>query len=175
MPAVTFQNVFRGVFVSLVCVQFTSAQTQEILPIAEEKPKVYLEGHQYPSFGDGSHYAWFTIHFPLTTTSEISVGGEHYRNYLADRVTVPVQFKQYFQKKSYLLGVYQVEWDLLNGGTGSPNLIPMQEIFFGVGQDVQPNMFLEAKFVQPIGQPKFNKLGFGSGTPRLELGGKWKF
>ena len=35
----------------------------------EEPPKVYIDGHDYPSFGDGSHYAWFEIHFPLTETS----------------------------------------------------------------------------------------------------------
>ena len=141
----------------------------------EEPPKVYIDGHAYPSFGDGSHYAWFEIHFPLTETSEISVGGEHYRRYYADRFTLPVKYKKFFSEKSYILGGYQLEWDLFNFGEGIPNPKPIQEAFFGVGHEVKPNMLLETKFVQPIGKPEFNKLGYGRGLPRLEFGGKWKF
>ncbi len=170
----TFRNALSLIAISVFSTQFSFAQTTGKTGV-EEKPKVYLDGHQYPSFGDGSHYAWFAVHFPLTETSEISVGGEHYRTFFADRLTVPIQYKQYFSEKSYALGGYQLEWDLLNEGTGSPNPIPVQEVFFGIGHDIQPNMFLEAKFVQPLGKPKFNKPGFGRGTPRLELGGKWKF
>ncbi|MEM9362296.1 MAG: hypothetical protein AAGA43_06655 [Bacteroidota bacterium] len=171
--------LFRGIKYSVTVFLFGThlfyGQTNEKVLGVEEKPKVFIDGHRYPSFGDGSNFARFEIHFPLTETSEISVGGEHYRTLFADRFTVPVQYKKYFTKKSYLLGGYQLEWDLLNGGAGKPNPTPLQEAFFGVGHEVKPNMLLETRFVQPIGNPGFNKVGFGMGKPRLEFGGKLKF
>ncbi|MEM0932297.1 MAG: hypothetical protein AAGJ12_07515 [Bacteroidota bacterium] len=155
--------------------QLVSGQVGTQPDAVEERPKIYLDGHQYPSFGDGSHYGWFELHFPLMGTNEVSVGGEHYRNYFADRFNVPIKLRQYISEKTYVLGGYQMEWDLLNGGLGYPNPTPMQETFFGVGYEVKENMFLEAKYVQPLNESKFGKIGYGRNLPRLQLGGKWKF
>lgn len=159
----------------LIGLQFSLAQTNGQPLGVEEKPKVFIDGHDYPSFGDGSNFAWFEMHFPLTETSEISIGGQHFRTSFADRITAPVQYKKYLTEKFYLIGGYQLEWDLLNGGAGKPNPTPLQEAFFGIGYEVKPNLFLETRFVQPFGNPGFNNLGFDIGQPRLEFGGKLKF
>ncbi len=161
-----------GLFIFIFSMDFVFGQEPQGV---EEKPRVYIDGHRYPSFDPISNFAWFEIHFPLGETSEILLGGEHFRTYFADRFTIPLEFRQYFSEKSFLLGGYQWEWDLLNEGVGHPNSRPLQEAFFGVGHEVQPSMLLEAKFVQPVGQPSFAKPGFGRGQPRLEFGGRWKF
>ncbi|WP_435625186.1 hypothetical protein [Flagellimonas sp.] len=171
----TFQSFKWAIVVLFLGIQLAFAQTPDENVGVEEKPKVFIDGHDYPSFGDGSNFAWFEIHFPLTETSEIGVGGEHYRTFFADRFNVPIRYKKFISEKSYFFGGYQLEWDLLNEGAGRPNPTPMQEVFFGVGYEVKPNMFLETRFVQPIGTPEFNKVGYGIGLPRLEFGGKWKF
>lgn len=141
----------------------------------KEKPPIYIDGHNYPQFDPVSNYAWFRIHFPLFENAEISIGGDHYRTYFADRFNVPIQFKKYFSKKSYWIGGYQLEWDLLNEGRGSPNGSPLQEVFFGVGHEIRPNWFMEAKVVQPIGKSNFNRVGFENGRTRLEVGTRFKF
>ena len=171
----SFPRLKYTITVLWISVHFSYGQTNGKVSGVEEKPKVFIDGHRYPSFGDGSNFAEFEIHFPLTETSEISVGGEHFRTLFADRFTIPIQYKKYFAKKFYLIGGYSLEWELLNGGAGKPNPIPLQEAFFGVGHEVKRNMFLETRFAQPIGNPTFNKVGFDVGTPILEFGGKLKF
>ncbi|PRX55477.1 hypothetical protein [Flagellimonas meridianipacifica] len=171
----TFPNFKHTITVILIGIHFSYGQTNGKVSGVEEKPKISIDGHRYPTFGDKSNFADFEMHFPLTETSEISVGGVHYRTLFADRFTVPVQYKKYFAKKLYLIGGYRLEWDLLNDGAGKPNPTPLQEAFFGVGHEVKPNMFLETRFAQPIGNPTFNKLGFDVGQPILEFGGKLKF
>ena len=93
--------------------QLVSGQVGTQPDAVEERPKIYLDGHQYPSFGDGSHYGWFELHFPLMGTNEVSIGGEHYRNYFADRFNVPIKLRQYISEKTYVLGGYLMEWELL--------------------------------------------------------------
>ncbi|MEZ4811398.1 MAG: hypothetical protein R2819_13655 [Allomuricauda sp.] len=107
--------------------------------------------------------------------TEISIGGEHYRRYFADRFTLPIQLKQYLDKKTYILGGYQREWDLMNNGKGYPNPMPREEIFFGIGHDVQPNMMIEAKMFQPIGDPKFYGMGLEGVKTNFKLGTRLKF
>ncbi len=169
------KHIFK--FSIIMCVLFLQngySQTVGNPSLSKETP-IYIEGFDYPSFDPISNYAFFKIHFPLTTTTEFSVGGEHYRNYMADRFTIPIQFKKYFNEKSYLIGGYQQEWDLLNRGRGRPNPKPMQEVFFGIGNDIRPNWFMEAKMVQPISKKDFYKVGLEGVRTRLEVGTKLKF
>ena len=56
-----FRDCVIGTVILLVCVNLSFAQGDDSFPRVEEKPKVYLDGHEYPSFEDGSHYAWFAI------------------------------------------------------------------------------------------------------------------
>ncbi len=161
--------------VSLAFGSWCFGQTTGNPSSTKEKPSIYIDGHDYPQFDPVSNYAWFRIHFPLAEGTEISIGGDHYRTYFADRFNVPIQFKQYFSEKSYLLGGYQLEWDLLNKGSGRPNPTPLQEVFFGVGHDIQPSWSMEARLVQPVGKQEFHKVGFPKGKTRLELGTRLKF
>lgn len=150
------------------------AQTPANPSLTKETP-IYIDGFDYPSFDGISNYAWFQIHFPLTETTEFIVGGDHYRNYLADRFLISTQVKQYFTKKVFLNGGHSWEFDLLNKGQGYPNPIPRREAFIGTGYDVKPNLLMEAKLITPLGKPKFDKIGFEGAKTRLEFGTKLKF
>ncbi|RDY58319.1 hypothetical protein [Flagellimonas nanhaiensis] len=160
--------------VLLLVVQFGYVQYAYGQASTNETP-IYIEGFNYPEFDSASYYAWFRVNAPIREGAEVSVGGEHFRSYFADRFNIPVQLKQYIGEKAYLIGGYQWEFDLLNKGRGYPNPKPLQEAFFGVGHEVNPNMLIEAKIIQPIGKPDFNKLGYGKGKTRFELGTKLKF
>lgn len=164
----------KSIVVLLFAMQYGYAQQGNIQAPASETP-LYIEGFNYPRFDPISHYAWFRVNVPIGESTEISVGGEHFRNYFADRFNIPVQLQQYIGEKTYLVEGYQWEFDLLNRGKGYPNPKPLQEAFFGVGHEVNPSMFIEAKIIQPIGKPDFNKLGYGKGKTRLELGTRLKF
>ena len=94
---------------------------------------------------------------------------------IADRFNIPLRLKHFVVRKTYLMGGYQWEFDLLNKGWGYPNPKPRQEFFLGVGHEVNPNMMFEAKLVQPIDNSNFDKLGFEKVKTRLELGTRVKF
>ncbi|MEX0313297.1 MAG: hypothetical protein AB3N18_03895, partial [Allomuricauda sp.] len=97
------------------------------------------------------------------------------RTYFADRFTISTQMKQYLTKKTFLQGGHQVNFDLLNLGKGYPNPIPRREVFIGAGHDVKPNWLMEAKLITPVGQPKFDEIGFEGAKTRLEFGTRLKF
>ncbi|WP_228237610.1 hypothetical protein [Allomuricauda sp. M10] len=144
------------------------------MPISLESP-VYLVGFDYPSFDKISNYAWFRFHYRVLEGTEISLGGEHYRNYFADRFTVSAQLKQNLNKELYLFGGHQREWDLLNKGRGYPNPIPLQEAYFGMGYDAAPGLMIEGRVVRPLGQGDFSKIGFDGFKTRVEMGTRIKF
>ena len=161
-------------FLGIFLMQVVRGQSVNASPQPQELP-IYIEGFNYPKFDKLSYYAWFRLNVPLEEGTEISIGGEHYRNYLADRFNIPIQLKHYLGEKTYAVGGYQWEWDLYNKGKGKPNTRPLQEAFFGVGYDVQPNMVLDIKMVQPMIKPEFYKVGLEGVKTRLELGTKLKF
>ncbi|WP_420601030.1 hypothetical protein [Flagellimonas sp.] len=150
------------------------AQISNSPSLPQETP-VYIDGFDYPSFDPISNYAWFNVHFPLGNRTEFIVGGDHYRTYFADRFTISTFMKQYFTKKSFLLGGHQTGFDLLNLGKGYPNPIPRREAFIGVGYDVKPSLLLQAKLFTPLGDPKFDKVGLEGAKTRLEVGTRLKF
>ena len=144
------------------------------LGLQEEAP-LYVEGFDYPSFDPISNYAWFKVHFPFGPTTEINLGGEHFRSFAGDRFNTSIELKQYFARKAYLFSGYQMEWDLMNNNEGKPNPKPRQELFYGLGYDVKPNLLMEAKLVSPLGNPQFSKFGLEGVSTRLEIGTRFKF
>ncbi|MBO0323991.1 hypothetical protein J0X14_16905 [Muricauda sp. CAU 1633] len=144
-------------------------------PQPTKESPLYIDGFDYPDFDGFSNYALFKVNFPLTESTEFSIGGRHYRTFFADRFIVPFQMKQYLDNKTYILGGYQWEWDLLNDGFGYPNPIPRQDYFYGVGHDVRPNIMIEATIVQPVGTPKFHDIGLEGARTRLKFATKLKF
>ena len=167
----------RIIFITVCCILLLEeAQSQSIgtLPTSLESP-VYIEGFDYPSFDKISNYAWFRLHYRVLEGTEISLGGEHYRNYFADRFTVSAQLKQNLNEEFYLFGGHQREWDLLNKGRGYPNPIPLQEAYFGMGYDAAPSLIIEGRVVRPLGQADFSKIGFDGFKTRVEMGTRIKF
>ena len=166
------------IFVVTVCcfsiLVKAQSQSKPTLPISLESP-VYLVGFDYPSFDKISNYAWFRFHYRVLEGTEISLGGEHYRNYFADRFTVSAQLKQNLNEELYLFGGHQREWDLLNKGRGYPNPIPLQEAYFGMGYDAAPGLMIEGRVVRPLGQGDFSKIGFDGFKTRVEMGTRIKF
>ncbi|WP_222983767.1 hypothetical protein [Flagellimonas meishanensis] len=163
------------IFFLFSAAQFGHGQNFGASSSGKETLPIYIEGFNYPSFEKYHHYGWFRVNFGVTPTTEVSIGGEHYRNYMADRFAIPIELRQYVSKNTFLIGGYEREWDLLNNGKGKPNPIPREEIYFGVGQDVGPNMLMEAKFAQPLGNPRFYKVGLEGVKTRLQVGTKLKF
>ncbi len=168
-------NRFLGVFILILI--FQSVGYGQLLGAnsPQEEPMIYIEGFNYPTFERYTHYGWFRVNFVITPTTEFSVGGEHYRNYLADRFAVPTELRQYIGRKTFLIGGHEMEWDLLNKGSGKPDPIPINEVYFGIGQDVSPSILMEAKLVQPLGKQRFYKVGLEGVRTRLELGTRVKF
>lgn len=162
-------------FCFMIACQYLFGQTSGALSSSNEEPRIYIEGFNYPSFNKYEHYGWFRVNFGVSPTTEVSIGGEHYRNYLADRYAIPVELRQYISKKTFLIGGYEVEWDLLNKGSGSPNPIPIDEAYFGVGHNVAPNILMQAKIVQPLGKQEFYKVGLEGVRTRLDIGTRLKF
>ncbi len=144
-------------------------------PASLQETPLTIEGYDFPTFDGLSNYAWFKVHLALMEGTDFSIGGEHYRRLFADRFAIPIQLKQYLDEKMYILGGYQREWDLMNNGKGRPNPIPREDIFFGVGHDVQPNMMIEAKMMMPMGNPKFYSIGLEGVKNSLRLGTRLKF
>ncbi len=170
-------SILRFFFIIAYCIFYLEAaqgQTTNTTPLSPEIP-IYLEGFDYPMFDKISNYAWFRLNWKALEGTEISLGGEHYRNYFADRFTVSAQLKQYLDQELYLFGGHQREWDLLNKGAGYPNPIPLQEAYFGVGYDVAPNLMIEGRVVRPLNKAEFNKVGFDGFKTRVEMGTRIKF
>ncbi|NAY93193.1 hypothetical protein GTQ34_14865 [Muricauda sp. JGD-17] len=161
----------------LVTVHYGYGQAHGALSTEKEKPFIYIEGFNYPDFEKYTHYAWFQVNFPITSTTELSIGGNHYRNYGADRFSIPIELRQYMNKRTFFIGGYEREWDLLNNGVGKPNPIPIDEVYFGVGHDVGPGMLMEVKMVHPLGKgiPRFYKVGLEGVRTRVEIGTRVKF
>lgn len=150
------------------------AQNSTVISKTAESP-IYIEGFNYPKFDELSHFAWFSINFEALEGTEIQVIGEHYRRYHADRFSLGVQLNQRIVKKLYMLGGYQKEWDLYNGGRGNPNPDPRHEIFLGMEHQVRENILLDVKLVRPIKASNFYSMGLEGVGTRLELGTRVKF
>lgn len=179
--AMSKQIFLLTVFVLIVLAHLGYGQNNNTSTMSKESP-LSIEGYDFPTFDGLSNYAWFKVNLALTDRTEFSIGGEHYRRILADRFAVPIQLKQYLTKKTYILGGYQWEWDLMNNGRdlmnaekGYPNPKPRQDFFYGIGHDVRPNMMIEAKIVQPVGTPEFYDIGLEGAKTRLKLGTRLKF
>ena len=163
------------ILVFLVILSYRSFGQISNSPSTTKETPIYIDGFDYPSFDPVSNYAWFKIHFPFNETTEVIIGGEHFRTYFADRITFSAELKQFVSKKVFLNTGQTWEFDLLNEGQGFPNPIPRREAFIGVGHEVQPNWLMEAKLITPVGKPKFDKIGFEGAKTRLEVGTKLKF
>ncbi len=163
--------------VAICCIFYLETVQGQTTTTTSPSPEttVYLEGFDYPMFDKISNYAWFRLNWKVLEGTEISLGGEHYRNYFADRFTVSAQLKQNLIEELYLFGGHQREWDLLNKDRGYPNPIPLQEAYFGVGYDAAPNLMIEGRVVRPLGQGDFSKIGFDGFKTRVEMGTRIKF
>jgi hypothetical protein len=169
------KQVFCSVIlVLLIFSQWNYGQINGASATHQESP-LTIDGYDFPTFDGLSNYAWFKVNLALTQKTEFSIGGEHYRRIYADRFSIPIQLKQYLDERTYILGGYQREWDLMNRGEGRPNPIPREDIFFGIGHDVQPNMMLEAKMVVPKGDPQFYSIGLEGVKNNFRLGTRLKF
>ncbi|MFC4219121.1 hypothetical protein [Flagellimonas marina] len=169
------KQVFCSVILALLIFsQWNYGQINGASATHQESPLI-MEGYDFPTFDGLSNYAWFKVNLALTQKTEFSIGGEHYRRLFADRFTIPIQLKQYLDERTYILGGYQREWDLMNGGKGRPNPMPREDVFFGIGHDVRPNMMLEAKMVTPMGDPKFYSIGLEGVKNSFKLGTRLKF
>lgn len=165
---------YIGFLVVTLALQSSFGQTIDEPNLPRENP-VYLTGFDYPDFDSVSNTAWFRLYFPLGNSTEIGFGADHFRSFAADRLNVPIELRQYITKKAYLLGGFQWEWDLMNENKGYPNPTPRRETFMGVGYELRPNWFLEAKLVSPMGKPQFEKFGLEGVKTRWEFGTRLKF
>ncbi|MEM9649263.1 MAG: hypothetical protein AAF969_12345 [Bacteroidota bacterium] len=163
-----------AVLTILITIQYGMGQTPGNPTVKKESP-VSIDGFDYPQFDKYSNFAWFRTKLRLSNTTEFSIGGDHFRSYAADRITIPIELRQYISNKTYLMGGFQLEWDLMNENQGAPNPIPRNEVFYGLGHDVRPNWSLEARVVSPMGDPKFQKFGLEGVETRFELGTRLKF
>ncbi|WP_420322123.1 hypothetical protein [Flagellimonas sp.] len=161
------------IFLLVLCNR-SIAQISNNNSVTKETP-IYVDGFDYPSFDPISNYAWFKVHFPFGETTELIIGGDHFRTYFADRILFSTSLKQFVSKRMFLNGGHSWDFDLLNEGQGYPNPIPRREMFIGIGYDVKPNLGMEAKLITPLGDPKFDKIGFKGAKTRLEFGTRLKF
>ena len=166
---------FLGVFIGILLFHFTAYGQSPGTNSSQEEPMIYIEGFNYPTFEPYTHYGWFRVNFGITPTTEFSVGGDHYRNVGADRFAIPIELRQYIGEKIFVIGGYEREWDLLNEGKGKPNPIPVDEMYFGVGHDVSPNMMMDIRIARPLGEQRFYKVGLEGVRTRLEVGTCLKF
>ena len=169
------KQVFRVTVILLMVLSQMGYGQIKSAPVSFQESPLTIEGYDFPTFDGLSNYAWFKINLALTQKTEFSIEGEHYRRLFADRFAIPIQLKQYLDERTYILGGYQREWDLMNKGKGRPNPIPREDIFFGIGHDVQPNMMLEAKMMMPMGDPKFYSIGLEGVKNSFKLGTRLKF
>ncbi|MFD2099212.1 hypothetical protein [Flagellimonas iocasae] len=176
------KQIFRSTIIVLMVFAHLGYGQIGSAPATLQETPLTIEGYDFPTFDGLSNYAWFKVNLALTDRTEFSIGGEHYRRPFADRFTIPIQMKQYLNDKTYILGGYQWEWDLMNigldmenMGKGHPNPKPRQDFFYGIGHDVSPNMMIEAKIVQPVGTPEFYDIGLEGAKTRLKLGTRLKF
>ena len=161
------------IFLSVLS-QRSLAQISNNNSSTKETP-IYVDGFDYPSFDPVSNYAWFEVHVPFGETTDFIVGGDHFRTYFADRILFSTSLKQFVSKKIFLSGGHSWEFDLLNENQGFPNPITRREMFIGIGYDVKPNILMKAKLITPLGDPKFDKIGFEAAKTRLEFGTRLKF
>ncbi len=166
---------FLGIFIGILLFHFTAYGQSPGTNSPQEEPLIYIEGFNYPTFEPYTHYGWFRVNFGITPTTEFSVGGEHYRNLLADRFALSFELRQYISENTFLIGGHEMEWDLRNRGIGKPNPIPINEVYFGVGHDVSPNMMMDIRIARPLGEQRFYKVGLEGVRTRLEVGTRLKF
>lgn len=176
------KQIFHSIILVLLVSTYLGYGQISGAPSSLQESPLTIEGYDFPTFDGLSNYAWFKVNLALTQKTEFSIGGEHYRRLFADRFTIPIQVKHYLNKKTYILGGYQWEWDLMNNGKdlmsegkGYPNPKPRQDFFYGIGHDVSPNMLIEAKIVQPVGTPEFYDIGLEGAKTRVKMGTRLKF
>ncbi|RKR06465.1 hypothetical protein CLV91_3320 [Maribacter vaceletii] len=138
----------------------------------EKKPpgKVSLHSWSYPSLSNGDTHSYFNLNYKVDTHLQLELRGFYDTYLLANVSKFDIVAKKYVTSKGFVFTGLGIEIE--ESKMGQKSTKPITNYSYGVGVDVNENLFLEAR--QQI-QTNTNVQGIYSIPKLFTLGGKFKF